>query len=83
MQNLTDRVSDLKLNEEILQDIPAASLLDFFRSLADSDGWIRPPADTTNSQKHSEALRALGPVDASLMKVWLRQWSDWIPELRV
>lgn len=83
MQNLTDRVSDLKLNEEALLEIPAASLLGFFRSLADSDGWIRPPADTANAQKHSAALRALGPVDVSLMKVWLQQWSDWIPELRV
>ncbi|PWY82419.1 NRPS-like enzyme [Aspergillus eucalypticola CBS 122712] len=83
VQNLTNRVSDPKLNEEALLEIPAASLLGFFRSLADSESWIRPPADTTNAQKHSAALRALGPVDAPLMKVWLQQWSDWIPELRI
>ncbi|GJP95963.1 acetyl-CoA synthetase-like protein [Aspergillus niger] len=83
VKNLTNRLSDPNLNQEVLRKIPAASLLGFFTSLAESEGWIRPPADTTNAQKHSAALRALGPVDASLMKVWLRQWSDWIPELRV
>ncbi|GKZ57838.1 putative PKS/NRPS-like protein biosynthetic cluster [Aspergillus niger] len=83
VKNLTNRLSDPNLNEEVMQKIPAASLLGFFTSLAESEDWIRPPADSTNAQKHSAALRELGPVDASLMKVWLRQWSDWIPELRV
>lgn len=71
------------MDEWGVREIPAATLLGFFSSVADSEGWVRPPADTTNAQKRSAALRALGPVDVSMMKVWLRQWGDWIPELRV
>ncbi|GKZ39695.1 hypothetical protein AbraIFM66950_000942 [Aspergillus brasiliensis] len=83
VQNLKNRLSDTRMDEWGLREIPAATLLGFFSSVADCEGWVRPPADTTNAQKRSAALRALGPVDVSMMEVWLRQWSDWIPELRV
>ncbi|EHA19603.1 hypothetical protein ASPNIDRAFT_129526 [Aspergillus niger ATCC 1015] len=38
VKNLTNRLSDPNLNEEVMRKIPAASLLGFFTSLAESEG---------------------------------------------
>ncbi|RAH43033.1 NRPS-like enzyme [Aspergillus brunneoviolaceus CBS 621.78] len=83
IQSLERRLSDPNMAQTTLQDMPAASLMDFFAALANSQGWVRPPADTSNAQKYSAALRGLGPVDAPLMEVWLRQWKGWIPALHI
>ncbi|KAJ5745425.1 NRPS-like enzyme [Penicillium odoratum] len=64
-----------------LTGLPAASLLDFFRMLAKQQNSPKPTLDHQNSRRDSEQLRALGPVDDQLMRVWLRQWKEWIPGL--
>ncbi|RAH82016.1 NRPS-like enzyme [Aspergillus japonicus CBS 114.51] len=83
IQRLERRLSDPNLDQTTLKGLPAASLMDFFTVLANSRGWVRPVADTSNAQRYSAALRGLGPVDACLMDVWLRQWRGWIPGLHI
>ncbi|PYI07705.1 NRPS-like enzyme [Aspergillus sclerotiicarbonarius CBS 121057] len=83
VQVLGHRVSESNFRPEELRDLPAAQLLGFFSSLVEARGWMRPSVDTTRARRYSAAIRGLGPVDAELMKVWLRQWGGWIPGLRV
>lgn len=83
VQSLEIRLSTAKTDQDLLRRLPAAQLLDFFQGLVDQVDWTRPPAETSNSQKYSAAMRDLGPVDTPLVKVWLQQWKDSISGLSI
>ncbi|KAE8356048.1 NRPS-like enzyme [Aspergillus coremiiformis] len=82
VRSLRRHASELNTNPDSLRDLPAAKLLGLYEMMAEAS-WVRPPAETTNAQKYSAAMRALGPVDVPMMELWLRQWKDWIPGLKI
>lgn len=66
-----------------LRNLPAASLLGFFRTLVERQDEPKSIMSIANSQRDSATIRAMGSVDEKLMKVWLGQWKDWFPGLDI
>jgi hypothetical protein len=61
--------------ETDLQDKPALKILDFYKGVGESRESLNCPAETTKSQAASETMRSLGPINATLMENWLKQWN--------
>lgn len=62
------------VTQEEVASKPGLKLLDFYESLAASEGGL-PGLATVRTAENSAAMRALKPVDARLMQRWLGQWS--------
>ncbi|KAE9398018.1 acetyl-CoA synthetase-like protein [Gymnopus androsaceus JB14] len=70
------------------QNIPAVKLLDFYRLQSNVDDALRSsgqstfesagltPLQTTNVERLSESMRALQPLDDTIVQKWVRYWID-------
>jgi hypothetical protein len=53
---------------------PALKLLEFYKSLAQDNGVLSCPLELSKAIRASATMRALRPIDYSLLENWLRQW---------
>lgn len=53
---------------------PALKLLSFYRGLLDEGNTMSVALDVQLAKDASATMRSMGPVSASLMQNWLRQW---------
>ncbi|KAJ5994030.1 hypothetical protein N7451_009754 [Penicillium sp. IBT 35674x] len=53
---------------------PALKLLSFYRGLLDEGNTMSVALDVQLTKDASATMRSMGPVSASLMRNWLRQW---------
>lgn len=60
-------------NAEVAEK-PALKLLSFFRGLQDEGSVMSLVMDVRRAKEASATMRSLGPISASLMRIWLRQW---------
>ncbi|KAI9925939.1 hypothetical protein MW887_005745 [Aspergillus wentii] len=52
---------------------PALKIIEFYQELLSAEDVL--VAETRQTQAASKTMRAIRPVDASLMETWLKQWS--------
>ena len=59
-----------------LDRAPALKLLDFFKTLVETDrsGKALVALDTTQAEEASAMLKAAGPVTGAWLSNWIRQW---------
>ncbi|KGO66718.1 Male sterility, NAD-binding [Penicillium italicum] len=78
---LQHQALDYTPQSRLIEQLPAIQLLDFFNMLLEQREQILPGIDGTNSSIASATFRGIGAVDENLMKIWLNQWKEWIPEI--
>jgi hypothetical protein len=63
------------LSEEGVVARPALKLMDFYRSLLSGEDALSSPIEFYRTKEASVTMRALGPVDETLMENWVKQWA--------
>ncbi|KAJ5718426.1 NRPS-like enzyme [Penicillium malachiteum] len=84
VRRLESQAANLLVNSETLRNLPALSVLSFFRLMASSrDRSHAEYSVYPYSSAKSNTLGSIKAVDTKLMELWLIQLKEWIPDLIV